>query len=250
MLTASVCPARNQRPPDVRAHAVVADPDGNVLADAAILDAKPRRRWSELETTSLRERYATMEPVRLLAESLHRSAGSVYAKARRLQLKRPKVSACRLPTKQASAASMIVVPSVAPSAGRERIRSNINGVRGVWFDGVNERAARLWMAGFHAKTIATVLGPQFTSSSVSTKAHRLGYPRRAHRRCLSKDLDEAFRIDREAAPLCETLQDPNGQVRVRRRCGATGNIFYAERGQHYSPQAKETKSWKEGCLCL
>jgi hypothetical protein len=144
---------------------------------------------------------------------------------------------------------MIVVTSDVPSARRERTRSHLNGVRDIWFDDINERAARLWIAGFHAKTIATVLGPEFTSSSVSTKAHRLGYPRRAHCRCLSNDLDEARRIDREAAPLCETIQDPKGQVRVRRRCGATGNMFYAERGQHYSPQAKETKSWREGCFC-
>jgi hypothetical protein len=75
-------------------------PGVNIRADTAIRSAKLRRRWSELEATSLRRRYVTAEPVRLLAEDLQRSVGSIYAKARRLELKRPKVSVSMMPTKQ------------------------------------------------------------------------------------------------------------------------------------------------------
>ena len=250
MSTPSVCATQLQLLPGIRAHAVVANLGGVISADVAIPRAKPRRLWSDAEADSLRQRYVTSEPVRCLAEDLDRSTGSVYAKARRLQLRRPKTAVSSVLTSPVLCPSTIVVSSLAPSEPRQRVRSHINGVRQVWFDDVNERTERLWIAGFHPETIASVLGPGFTSASVSTKAHRLGYPRRPEWRSLSRDLEAARRVDHEATPLCGTMRDLEGGVRVRRRCPATGNVFYAERGQRYSPQAKETKSWKASSISL
>ena len=151
---------------------------------------RPRRPWSDGETALLQQRYPTAEPVRSIAEQLQRSKGGIYAKARRLALKRPprlsKMAACSVPTEM-TPVSTIVLPSPDPPPKPTRVRSKINGVRRVWLDEVCERVERLWSAGFHPETIARVLGSGFTKSSVSTKGHRLGYPRRADWKCLSKD---------------------------------------------------------------
>jgi GcrA cell cycle regulator len=209
--------------------------------EPAAVSRPPRRRWTPSEIALLQQRYVTTEPVVEIANAMQRSKGSVYGKARRLQLRRPprgKEALCSQIPPPLSA--IIALPVALP--GPQPIRTKIDGWRDVWFNETCERLMRLWVAGFHSHTIAEVLGPKFTRAAVRSKAPRLGLPRRPNPSALLRDVDDARRIDQEAAPLPRTIKDAQGKELTLKRCAETGQPFYAYGGEHKSPQFKQTKA--------
>lgn len=191
--------------------------------------------------------------MRDIAAALGRSMGAIYAKARRLDLKRPRREATpggrggavvpRLPDPPSSTPALQLVlpglpaPEPRPKGRIERTKSG--GRAGLWTrdDGaMSVRLERLFLAGFRDTTIAAVLG--VTPVAVFSRAWAINLPRRDPK-TLRDDVEAARRIDREAASLPEAVTCwRRGKVLTRRRCNVKGDPFWGERGSRYSNDAR------------
>lgn len=222
------------------------------VAAAAPVSAR-RGAWPAASVALLLADYPTSRPVRDIAAELGRSPGAIYAKARRLDLKRPRREAApggpggaavpRPPDSPSSTPALQLVlpglpaPEPRPKGRVERTKSG--GRAGLWTrdDGaMSVRLERLFLAGFRDTTIAAVLG--VTPVAVFSRAWAINLPRRDPK-TLRDDVETARWIDREAAPLPEAVACwRRGKVLTRRRCNVKGDPFWGERGSRYSNDAR------------
>ena len=115
----------------------------------------------------------------------------------------------------------------------------------VWFPEQVERIMRLWLANVSHNVIAQVIGPDITGQAVQDKARRAGMPARPGL-TLIRDIEAARDIDRQAAPLPKVIYDHHNKPKHLKICGMAGMPCYTYRNQHYSPQYRETKRYKNG----
>lgn len=204
----------------------------DVVPPATASNVQLRKPWAAPDVSALFARYPTAEPVRDIASLLGRSPGSVRSKARRLGLRRPKRNAAPLP---ALPTKPLPKPyRLTPIGGREV----------TWSRSLTDRLVRLWVANFHHLTISKVLG--VGPRAASSKATRISLPPRGSNVVLSRNLDEAFRLDARGGDVPKTIQIPDGRAFVGKFCNLTGLWFYAPRGSgtHTSAQAKDSLFYK------
>jgi hypothetical protein len=116
--------------------------------------------------------------------------------------------------------------------------------RRVWFADPVERMIRLWLAKVNHDVIAAVLGRGITGKAVQSKARRVGMlPRQGL--ILTRDIEIAREIDREAAPLPEVIRDHRNRPGYLRRDVITGVACYSPAETRLSPQAKEAKTYED-----
>lgn len=180
------------------------------------------RKWQAYDEALLKRRFVTHEPVRTIAFVLDRSVGSVRSKARRLGLRRP--------------------PRGVPQS-RPFLLTPLGGRQTVWSDERVERLVRLWVANFHHTTISLVLG--VPERAAVSKANRISLPPRFGL-TLSRDLEQARRVDFEAAPIPKEIKIPGGRKVIGKLCNLTGNWFYAPAGSLTSVEAQKSNAYRLG----
>ena len=242
-----------------------------------------RRPWSDMCVSVLRADYPTSTPVSDIAARLGRSIGSLYGKARRLELRRPprgkrpkpvvapgeaksamaddgraQMPAAGNPTVVNGQAALANEPPPPPSASgliactgeikpRLSIRTRVGGRPSVWFPQVTERLMRLWLANVHPKVIGDVLGPQRAGRKVTASAvsTRGTWVGLPSRFGLTlvRDRDVASEFDRQAAPLPKTIRHGRETADLR-ICPLTGTPFYSRNKNRLSKQAKATMYYR------
>ncbi len=243
-------------------HPIVVINSGNLLSEPAPGPPpvrRPQRPWADAEMALMRERYVTAEPVPLIAEQLRqltgstdqRSKGSIYAKARRLALRRPaRGSKANAEPARSDVApvSTIVLPIPEPSSEPKPVLSKINGLRITWQANICERA--------------DVFGSRSSTRRRSRKC--LGRTS-LRRRSAQRRIVSGFRVGstvgifqkistRRGGPTAKPLPAHSDAGPVRRRghapdlSGDRQRILRAPR-RAFSPQAKETKWWRAGIHC-
>jgi len=247
--------------------------DACVVATPAPPASSRRQLWSAASVTILCANYPTAKLVRDISAELGRSVGAVYGKARRLNLKRPRLGSVPVetvvalpvpaPVPDAPQPNAALVPEPPPAPppvlpipqptlcvpepppARKAERTKMGGRPGRWTkdDGaLSERLERLFIANFSPSCIAAVLG--VTEGSVATRAWVVNCPRRDPQ-ALRHDVEAARLVNRLAAPLPGSVYSwKSGKALVRKRCSRKGHHIWGANGTTLSNDAKRQRSYK------
>ena len=263
--------ADSHHAPATKQPALTAADQGSLPAvSPAPAPSSRRQLWSAASVASLCVNYPTAKPVREIGAELGRSPGSIYGKARRLGLKRPRRGAAPtedtalppapVPVPQApppSAAPAPEPPPRTPPASQPTLaafqplpvlkaeRTKMGGRPGRWAENdgaLSERLERLFIANFSPGCIAAVLG--VTERAAATRAWVVNCPRRDPQ-ALRHDVEAACLLDRLAASLPRELHCwKSGKMLVRKSCSRKGHAIWGTNGTRLSNDAKRQRSYK------
>lgn len=194
--------------------------------------ARPNRRfWMWRDIRILQDHYPSATPVVELALALGRSVGSIRAKARQLDLRRPFRHPRQIPEtvldaqRQRLERDLVAREREAAALGSTllvQVNKTVGG-RVIWTDDLVRFVGDLWKRLYSPAAIGGIL--RLNAGIISTLAHRIELPRR------TKDgpvdfLESVPEGGPLAAPVCQSIERMMEPI----RCIDTGRLFYRRPG--------------------